>query len=86
MPVSLAAKMAVFSKLLVTVAPGGIVDLSGAPSSFVLHIGIPVSITWSNVILLSVLALVFLAALLIPLFPGRAERIAANAEAREGDK
>ena len=51
-----------------------------------MHIGLPVSITWSNVILLSVLALVFLAGLLVPLFPGRAERIAANAKARKGDQ
>ena len=78
--------MTAHSDFLVALAPGGMVDLSGPPSSFVLNIGIPVSITWSNVILLSVLALIFLAALLVPLFPGRAERIAANAEATEGDQ
>jgi len=78
--------MALNPDLLLAMAPGGIVDLSGPPSSFVLHIGLPVSITWSNVILLSVLALVFLAGLLVPLFPGRAERIAANAKARKGDQ
>ncbi len=72
--------------LLLAMAPGGIVDLSGPPSGFVVNIGIPVSITWSNVILLSILALVFLAALLVPLYPGRAERIAANEAGRKGDQ
>ena len=78
--------MAAHSDFLIALAPGGIIDLSGPPSSFVMHIGLPVSITWSNVIFLSVLALVFLAGLLVPLFPGRAERIAANAKARKGDQ
>lgn len=77
-------KMTAHSNFLIALAPGGIIDLSGKPAAFVVNIGIPVSITWSNVILLSVLAVVFLGGLLIPLFPGRTARIAANEASRKG--
>ena len=76
--------MAAYHDFLIALAPGGLIDLSGPPASIVVNIGIPVSITWSNVILLSLLALIFVAGLVIPLYPGRAARIAANEATRKG--
>ena len=73
-------------QLPLAIAPGGLVDLSGSPASFTVHPGVPVTIIWSNVILLALLAAVFVAGLLVPLFPGRAARIAANRRAAEDAK